>query len=208
MTRDSTGQTLFAVPHGQENIDGLVYSQFYALIKTPFDTSKTYVFHYDALENLALDPGYVRSLWQQGGGVNFSSKVCQLAYLHGKRRAHANLVDNRWKSYRIQLLGFLYAQINKYCFLFEYTLAHTARTYSLPETMVMVAALRALRFCYSSSMMRRESLLYKDRWEQNRGVHVVVREGLGMQETIERCGLGCNNMLIGTLLMHDEYKRQ
>jgi hypothetical protein len=29
-----------------------------------------------------------------------------------------------------ELLDFLYAQINKYCFLFEYTFAHTARTYS------------------------------------------------------------------------------
>ncbi|KAH7344244.1 hypothetical protein BKA66DRAFT_555043 [Pyrenochaeta sp. MPI-SDFR-AT-0127] len=194
MTRDSTGQTLFAVPHGQENMDGLVYSQFYALIKTPFDTSKT--------------------------------------------RAHANLVDNRWKSYGIReehrismsmidQINELWCQWDLYDDTIDdaHTLAHTARTYSLPETIVMVAALRALRFCYSSSMMRRESLLYKDRWEQNRGVHVVVREGLGMQETIERCGLGWflpkfnwttrriapphgDNMLIGTLLMHDEYKRR
>jgi len=36
--RDTMGQTLFAVPSGQESIDGLIYSQFYALIKTPFET--------------------------------------------------------------------------------------------------------------------------------------------------------------------------
>jgi hypothetical protein len=77
-----------------------------------------------------------------------------------------------------ELLDFLYAQINKYCFLFEYTLAHTARTYSLPETIVMVVALRALRFCYGSSLLRIESLLYKDRWEQTRELDVVVKEGL------------------------------
>ena len=52
-----------------------------------------------------------------------------------------------------ETLGFLYAQINKYCFLFEHVRAHTAMTYSLPETMVMVIALRALRFCYSSNLL-------------------------------------------------------
>jgi hypothetical protein len=266
--RDTTGQTLFAAPHGQESVDGLIYSQFYALIKTPFDTSKAYVFDNDSLENLALDPGYVRSLQQQGGAVTFSKAVCEWAYLHSKKRAHANLVDNRWKSYGIReehrmsltmmveigeqwrewdlyddsiddarpprpycvvptkdLLAFLYAQINKYCFLFEHTLAHTAQTFSLPETMVMVVALRALRFCYSSSMLCRESLLYKDRWEQARGPQTVVKEGLGMRETMERCGLGWflpkfnwstlrlapphgENMLVGNLLMHSEYKRR
>lgn len=41
-----------------------------------------------------------------------------------------------------ELLDFLYAQMNKYCFLFEHVLAHTAMTYSLPETILMVTALR------------------------------------------------------------------
>lgn len=87
-------------------------------------------------------------------------------------------------------LSFLYAQINKYCFLFEHVLAHTARTYSLPETMVMVVALRALRFCYGSNLLVRESLLYKNRWEVRRGEKLVVKEGLGMVESMECCGLG------------------
>ncbi|KAL5370972.1 hypothetical protein DPSP01_014565 [Paraphaeosphaeria sporulosa] len=198
-TRDSIGQTLFSVPRGQENMDGLVYSQFYGNIKTPFDDSKVYVFDNQAVENLALDPGYVRSLQQQGGGVTFSESVCKGAYLHSKGRANANLRDNQRKSYGIreehrvsltmmdeicehwcewdlyddsiddvdrplpyyvvpspELFGFLHAQINKYCFLFEHTLAHTARTYSLPETMVMVIALRALQFCYGSNLLKRE----------------------------------------------------
>ncbi|CAE7221502.1 hypothetical protein PTTW11_11432 [Pyrenophora teres f. teres] len=266
--RDSMGQTLTSMPRGQENMDGLVYSQFYGNIKTPFDDSKVYVFDNQALENLALDPGYVRSLQQQGGNVAFSENVCKGAYLHSKGRAFSNLQDNQRKSYGIreehrvsltmmddiceqwrewdlyddsiddadqplpyyivpspELFSFLYAQINKYCFLFEHTLAHTARTYSLPETMVMVIALRALRFCYGSSLLARESLLYKDRWEQTRGRDVVVKEGLGMRETMERCGLGWflpkfswatrrlaqphgDNMLVGNLLMHAEYKRR
>jgi hypothetical protein len=62
-------------------------------------------------------------------------------------------------------------------------------TYSLPETIVMVTALRALRFCYASNMIQRESLLYKDRWEVRRNERSVVKEGLGMHDTIERCGL-------------------
>ncbi len=268
MVRDTAGETLFAAPHGQESRDGLIYSQFYGLIKTPFDSSKVYVFDNDSVENLALDPGYIRSLQQEGGGITFSKAVCEFGYLHSKKRAYANLVDNRGKSYGIreehrisltmmeeiyqqwqqwdlyddeadvgqpplpyyivptqELLGFLSAQINKYCFLFEHVLAHTAMTYSLPETIVMVTALRALRFCYGSNLIQRESLLYKDRWEQTRGQKQIVKEGLGMRDTMERCGLGWflpkfnwatwrlappygENILVGNLLMHEEYKRR
>lgn len=267
--RDTMGLTLFAAPRGAETRDGLIYSQFYGSIKTPFDSSKVYVFDNDSVENLALDPGYVRSLQQEGGGITFSKGVCEFAYLSSKRRAHANLLDNRWRSYGVreehrislsmmeeiyeqwvqwdlydaddvsgsspplpyyivptdELLSFLYAQINKYCFLFEHVLAHTARTYSLPETMVMVVALRALRFCYGSNLLVRESLLYKNRWEVRRGEKLVVKEGLGMRESMERCGLGWflpkfnwntwrlapphgDNILVGNLTMHEEYKRR
>ncbi|KAF2628000.1 hypothetical protein BU25DRAFT_299317, partial [Macroventuria anomochaeta] len=101
-TRDSTNQTLFASPSGKERADGLVYSQFYGLIKTPFDTSKAYIFQQDAVENLALDPGYIRSLQQEGGGITFSQAVCEKAYLHMKQRAHVNLRDNLQRSYGIR----------------------------------------------------------------------------------------------------------
>jgi hypothetical protein len=100
--RDTIGQTLFAAPQGQECQDGLIYSQFYGLIKTPFDTSKVYVFDNESLENLALDPGYIRSLQQEGRGITFSKGVCEFGYLHSKKRAYANLVDNQWKSYGIR----------------------------------------------------------------------------------------------------------
>jgi hypothetical protein len=269
MMRDTMGQTLFAAPQGAETKDGLIYSQFYGLIKTPFDSAKVYVFDNDSVENLALDPGYIRSLQQEGGGSTFSKGVCEFAYLHSKKRAHANLLDNRWKSYGVReehrislsmmeeihqqwvqwdlydaddvggislplpyyivpttdLFDFLYAQINKYCFLFEHILAHTAKTYSLPETMVMVVALRALRFCYGSNLLQRESLLCKDRWEVRHGQKIIVKEGLGMQDSMERCGLGWflpkfkwatwrfgaphgENMLVGNTLMHEEYTRR
>jgi hypothetical protein len=62
MIRDTAGETLFAAPHEQESKDGLIYSQFYGLIKTPFDSSKVYIFDNNSVENLALDPGYIRLL--------------------------------------------------------------------------------------------------------------------------------------------------
>ncbi|PVH96291.1 hypothetical protein DM02DRAFT_535575, partial [Periconia macrospinosa] len=101
-TRDSMGLTLSTLPRGQENMDGLVYSQFYANIKTPFDDSKVYVFNNEAVENLALDPGYIRSLQQQGGGATFSEKVCKGSYLHSKGRAFSNLRDHQRQSYGIR----------------------------------------------------------------------------------------------------------
>lgn len=100
--RDTIGLTLFAAPQGAETRDGLIYSQFYRLIKTPFDSAKVDVFDNDSVENLALDPGYVRSLRQEGGGITFSKGVCEFAYLGSKKRAHSNLLDNRWKSYGVR----------------------------------------------------------------------------------------------------------
>ncbi|KFY82519.1 hypothetical protein V500_10488 [Pseudogymnoascus sp. VKM F-4518 (FW-2643)] len=172
--QDTMGLTMFATPQGKEARDGLIYSQFYRLIKTPFNSTKVYVFDNDSVENLALDLGYIRFLQQEGRGITFSKGVCEFSYMHSKKRAYANLVDNQWKLYstreehRIsitimeeiyqqwvqwdlydadngtnnrplpyyivptsELLNFLYAQINKYCFLFEHILAHTAKTYPI-----------------------------------------------------------------------------
>jgi hypothetical protein len=267
--RDAAGLTLFAAPAGQESQDGLVYSQFYQKIKTPFDSTKVYVFDNDSVENLALDPSYVRSLQQAGGGITFSKGVCEYAYLHSKKRAHYNVVDNDQKSYGIreehritlammeqiyqqwlqwdrydgdeiadedrplpyfimtskETFAFLRAVINRNCLLFERTRAEASRAYSLAETSVMVIGLRSLRFCYSSSLLPRESLLYKDRWEGVRNGRIVVKEGLGMKHTMERCGFGwflpkfdwtrwrlktphAENILVGNLLMHEEYRRR
>ena len=266
--RDTIGQTLFAMLHRKESLDSLVYSQFYSLIKTLFNTAKTYVFSNKSLENLALNPKYIKSLQQKSGSASFSKAVCEFAYLYGKMRARANLIDSQQKLYRIQkehqislsiieeiqklqqqqdlynnsinnistpllyytvltqeLLSFLYAQINKHCFLFKYTLAQTARSYSLPKTLVIVVALQALQFCYSSNLLQQELLLYKNRQKQACRQTIAVKEGLRMQETIERCGLGQflpkfnqvtvrlaplhrDNILVENLLMHKEYRRQ
>lgn len=54
----------------------------------------------------------------------------------------------------------------------------------------MVLALWALRFGYDSNLIQRESILCKDRWEVRRGQETVVKEGLGMHDSMRRCGLG------------------
>ncbi len=57
--QDTISQTLFTAPRRKESTDRLIYSQFYALIKTPFDLAKVYIFDNDSMENLALDLGYI-----------------------------------------------------------------------------------------------------------------------------------------------------
>ncbi|KAJ4330306.1 hypothetical protein N0V95_010077 [Ascochyta clinopodiicola] len=226
--QDLIGLTLSTKPRRQENIDRLVYLQFYSTIKSLFNVSKVYVFDNQAVENLALDPGYVRSLQKQGGSISFNKKSCAAAYVHSKKRAAINLRDSQQQSYGTreehcvslaimdemchlkdnhgadnalspllyyivpsqELFGFLRAQINKYCLLFKHTFANTGRSVLLQETIVIVIALRALRFCYGSNMLAKESLLFKDRWERTRRTGLVVREGLGMQQTMANCGLG------------------
>ena len=78
--QDTMGQTLFAAPQGIESQDGLIYSQFNVLIKTPFDTTKVYIFDDKSLEDLALDPGCTRLLQQEGGEITFSKGVCEFGY--------------------------------------------------------------------------------------------------------------------------------
>lgn len=85
------------------------------------------------------------------------------------------------------LFGFLYAQVNKYCFLFEHVLSQSNKTLSLSETAVMIVALRVLRYCYGGSLTLLQPLLFKDQWEQKKGtVKCTLREGLRMGATIER----------------------
>jgi hypothetical protein len=92
--QDIASKTLFTAPHGQESKDRLIYSQFYKLIKTPFNLSKVYVFNNDFIKNIALDLGYIRSLQQEGGRITFSKAVYKFSYLYSKKRAFANLINN------------------------------------------------------------------------------------------------------------------
>ncbi len=54
----------------------LIYSQFYSLIKVPFDAAKVYIFNNEALENLALNLSYVQTLQHEGRAKTFLAKVC------------------------------------------------------------------------------------------------------------------------------------
>jgi hypothetical protein len=300
-------------------IAGLIYSQFYSLIKVPFDAAKVYIFNNDAMENLALDPAYVQTLQHVGGAVAFSPKVCEISYLCSKSRAHVNFEDNQWRSYGVReehrlsmkavekivqqwrqwqqeesvaeedldetmdadgdvvesskddedlyemmeadgevvvnrqdvqrrpplppplppllppplplpyyvfsskdMFAFLRAQLNRYCFLFEHVYAWTGKTHSLPEFMMMVLALRALRFSYGSGILCAESLLYKDQWQNKKGQRV---EGIGIKTTMHQCGFGwflpkinwstirllpqyTDHFLAGNMLLHSEYQRR
>jgi hypothetical protein len=124
------------------------------------------------------------------------------------------------------LFSFLYAQVNKYCFLFEHVLSHSNKTLSLSETAVMIVALRALRHCYGSSLTVVQPVLFKNQWEQKKGVvKSTLREGLGMDSTMERYGIAWflpkinwavtrfkrvhqANLIQGSMLLHREYRRR
>ena len=79
-TRDSSNVTLFTALNSKERKEGLVYSQFYSLIKTPFNTAKAYVFQQDSLKKLVLDTKYMRLLQQVGRVVTFSEVVLKRVY--------------------------------------------------------------------------------------------------------------------------------
>ena len=98
--KDTGGLTIASQYGSLAERSGLVYTQFYNLVKNAFDAAKVYPFENEALENLALDPDYVESLKHVGKGANtFSTKVCRTSYLHSKQRTHAALLDNQWRSF-------------------------------------------------------------------------------------------------------------
>ncbi|KAF4470696.1 hypothetical protein FALBO_2410 [Fusarium albosuccineum] len=131
---------------------------------------------------------------------------------------------------------FLRASVNRYCFLFEHVKSQTGLKYSLPETVVMAAALRGLRFSYDSSLVTKESVLWGDRWTSvQRRVRTgtaealtteVEREGLGLSKTSKAHGFGWwlpgkfdwntwrfvsdvgDRLAVGNDLLRQDYKRQ
>lgn len=90
----------------------------------------------------------------------------------------------------------------------------------------MIVALRALRFCYGGSLTPLQPLLFKDRWEQKKGaVNPIVREGLGMEASMKRCGIAWfllkinwavarfmplhqANLVQSSMLLHKQYRRR
>lgn len=83
----------------RELVYGLVYSQFYSQTKASFDVAKTYCFDNEGLENLALDPSYVRTLQHVCRGTVFTEATCRRSYLKSKIRANQSTRDGRKKSF-------------------------------------------------------------------------------------------------------------
>jgi hypothetical protein len=130
---------------------------------------------------------------------------------------------------------FLRASVNRYCFLFGYVKSQTGFKYSLPEIVVMAAALRGLRFSYDCSLIAKEPVLWGDRWTSTQRVRVeggeariikVEREGLGLNKTSKSHGFGWwlpgkfdwstwrfasevgDRLAVGNDLLRQDYKRQ
>jgi hypothetical protein len=89
------------------------------------------------------------------------------------------------------MFSFLRAQLNRHCFLFEHVYARTGKDHSLNEFIMMVIALRGLRFCYLAA----ESMLYKDEWQERRPLRGTALAG-GCQRSTE---LLCEHCLSVTL---------
>ncbi|KAK4441882.1 hypothetical protein QBC34DRAFT_314276, partial [Podospora aff. communis PSN243] len=278
MTGEAGCITLTSNPGGLEAATGLVYSQYYNLVKAPFDAQKVYALQPPAYENLALDPLYVRQLAQHGRAVTINQQALRRAYLMSKKRAALSIRECGGRSYGVReehrvtmtlfssiydvwdrvaaaataaaaspnmplpwfsirtddMMDFLKAQCNRHCFLFEHISTRTSLMFSLAETVVMVIALRCLRYCYGSSAMYREPLLFGDEWTQKEwtpqevgaGLAERRRMGLAMCRSMVQHGFGwwkpglfqwemwrfkspvTRMLLVGNLLVHAQYRRR
>ncbi|KAM6508532.1 hypothetical protein FALCPG4_018372 [Fusarium falciforme] len=248
--RDTVDMTIKPTDGSREILEGLVYSQFYNLIKVPFDVAKQYPFQNRQLEKMALDPSYLDDCEGSTRGNHANQASLKLAYRLSKLRVRASLVpdgrdgisapftygvraedrvslallerivlhldpsqtttqggceqppsDRGAPFFAVQsrtMARFLHGTINKYCFLFEYIKSQTADRYSLPETIVMILALRSLRL-NMSGIIAKESVLWRDRWKSTRQIATrdaqrpyleIEREGLGLYKTSKDYGLG------------------
>ncbi|KAG7403106.1 hypothetical protein Forpi1262_v018817 [Fusarium oxysporum f. sp. raphani] len=298
--RDARDMTITPSSSSWELRNGLVYSQFYNLIKVPFDAAKQYPFQNRHTESMALDPSYLRDQRNSTRGAHAHQSRVQCAYRLSKLRIHRNVPavdqddddddddeihheesthhpftygiraedrvslallrritglfsssppqdgsgddeedeerDHPFFSVSSQTMArFLRASVNRYCFLFEYVKSQTGLKYSLPETVVMAAALRGLRFSYDCSLIAKEAVLWGDRWTSTQRVRVeggearivkVEREGLGLNKTSTSHGFGWwlpgkfdwstwrfasdvgDRLAVGNDLLRQDYKRQ
>ncbi|KAG6978004.1 hypothetical protein FocnCong_v021628 [Fusarium oxysporum f. sp. conglutinans] len=275
--RDARDMTITPSSSSWELRNGLVYSQFYNLIKVPFDAAKQYPFQNRHTESMALDPSYLRDqrnstrgahahqsrnedddgdeIQHEGSthhpftyGIRAEDRV-SLALLRRITGLFSSSPsqdrsgddedeerDHPFFSVSSQTMArFLRASVNRYCFLFEYVKSQTGLKYSLPETVVMAAALRGLRFSYDCSLIAKESVLWGDRWTSTQRVRVeggearivkVEREGLGLNKTSTLHGFGWwllgkfdwstwrftsdvgDRLAVGNDLLRQDYKRQ
>ncbi|WKT53947.1 hypothetical protein QSH57_004531 [Fusarium oxysporum f. sp. vasinfectum] len=220
--RDARDMNITPSSSSWELRNGLVYSQFYNLIKVPFDAAKQYPFQNRHTESMALDPSYLRdqqdrvslALLRRITGL-FSSSPPQ----NGSGADEDEERDYPSSSASSQTMArFLRASVNRYCFLFEYIKSQTGLKYSLPETIVMAAALRRLRFSYDCSLIAVEG--------GEARIAKVEREGLGLNKTSTLHGFGWwlpgkfdwstwritsdigDRLAVGNDLLRQGYKRQ
>jgi len=103
MTGEAGGITITSAPNSTERKEGLLYSQYYNLIKAPFDANKNYVLQAPGYENIAIDPLYLRQLKQEGRGPSITNQASmQKAYLRSKARAATSLRESRNVSFGIR----------------------------------------------------------------------------------------------------------
>ncbi|SPJ91963.1 uncharacterized protein FTOL_13617 [Fusarium torulosum] len=84
--RDTVDMTIKPTDASREVREGLVYSQFYNLVKIPFDVAKQYPFQNRYLEKMALDPSYLADCERSTRGSRANQASLQLAYRLSKLR--------------------------------------------------------------------------------------------------------------------------
>ncbi|CAG9952093.1 unnamed protein product [Clonostachys rosea f. rosea IK726] len=94
-TSEASAMTITSGPDSAERKAGLVYTQYYNLIKLPFDAAKIYPFQSRATETLAIDPTYLLQVGQSTRGMKKSIDTLVKSYQLSKRRMHAYLQFTR-----------------------------------------------------------------------------------------------------------------
>ncbi|EGU72051.1 hypothetical protein FOXB_17440, partial [Fusarium oxysporum f. sp. conglutinans Fo5176] len=84
--RDTIDMTIQPADKSREVGEGLIYSQFYNLVKIPFDAAKQYPFQNRQLEKMALDPSYVADYERSTRGSHANQASLSLAYRLSKLR--------------------------------------------------------------------------------------------------------------------------
>ncbi|RYC79049.1 hypothetical protein BFJ63_vAg18068 [Fusarium oxysporum f. sp. narcissi] len=84
----------FPADKSREVGEGLIYSQFYNLVKIPFDAAKQYPFQNRQLEKMALDPSYGADYERSTRGSHANQASLSLAYRLTKLRVRASLVQD------------------------------------------------------------------------------------------------------------------
>ncbi|KAL6402709.1 hypothetical protein AUP68_14042 [Ilyonectria robusta] len=92
--RDAVDMTITPKHKSREVLEGLLYSQFYNLIKIPFDVARRYPFQNPQLEKMALDPSYLADCEGSTRGSHANQASLKLAYRLSKLRVRAGLVSD------------------------------------------------------------------------------------------------------------------